>query len=183
MENLEKGQITENELIEKLVKAKKVMNKVDSGDFSKNNLDQEKVKELFETQEEIEFPSVDNNEEADKPKITLEEKIRKTKLPDEIKQVMLKTPPANFEPNMNESFISKAKKLMEKEIPQKKQPTTGLDESLKKLLPAIKKIINDSLDEKLEKYLTKEKEKSINENIQIKVGKSIFSGKITSIKQ
>jgi hypothetical protein len=35
------GSISENDLMRKLVNAKKVMNKVDGGDYQKGNIDQE----------------------------------------------------------------------------------------------------------------------------------------------
>jgi hypothetical protein len=88
-------------------------------------------------------------------------------------------------------IVNRAKKIMEddKSIPNlSKQSTVKINGSdlEAKLTPIIENIIRKTLDEivdkKLNQILAAHQTASLNENLVLKVGDSIFSGKITGVK-
>ena len=93
------------------------------------------------------------------------------------------------------SIVEGAKKLMQQEgdiSGTKKQQNTTIVESQKNVVnqdikSLIKETIKDTLEEivdrKLELILTASKTASINENLVLKVGDSIFKGKITGVNK
>ena len=104
---------------------------------------------------------------------TYQEKHEKSNLPTEIKLAMAKTQPKPVE----ESFFKKTKQLMESENLLKK-PTKPQSVSTKEIVetlkPILRQIIDEALDKKLEGYFKNQKTNSLNENIMIKVGNSVF---------
>jgi hypothetical protein len=88
-------------------------------------------------------------------------------------------------------FIQGAKKLMEREglskKPTQKQSSTqyqsvpGID--MNSLSTLIENTIRKVLDEKLNQILTAQQTATINENLVLKVGDSIFKGKITGVNK
>ena len=133
-----------------------------------------------------------------------EDKIKGSNLPDNIKQLMLENPipTVNFENNLSSDFIDEVAKKMEEQskftsggqkIPQPVTPTQStqpiqrqttslnLNEELKSF---IKEAITETLDDIVESKLNKlmESNKEISENLQIRVGDSMFIGKITDVR-
>ena len=118
-----------------------------------------------------------------------EDRIRNSKLPDAIKQLMMEHPiqqPQSYAPTLSDDIIEKASRLMgnKKEIviEDKKQqpnsPSYGLSAS------DIKKIVRETVEEVLsENGLMVESTQKSNEIMTIKVGKHIFEGKISKIKK
>jgi hypothetical protein len=120
------------------------------------------------------------------------EAIKNSKLPDEIKRLMMEHPisqPQQQTTTISTELIEKASRLMgtnkENYIPesakpkQQTQPTTGgIDYKL------IKKMINEAVNEALHEngLITESSEKS-NEVFTFKVGKHVFEGKVTKIKK
>jgi hypothetical protein len=120
------------------------------------------------------------------------EAIKNSKLPDEIKRLMMEHPiaqPQQQTTTISNELIEKASRLMgtnkENYIPestkpkQQTQPTTGgIDYKL------IKKMINEAVNEALHEngLITESSEKS-NEVFTFKVGKHVFEGKVTKIKK
>ena len=121
--------------------------------------------------------------------------IKNSKLPDEIKRLMMEHPisqPQQQTATISNELIEKAARLMnqnkESYIPesakpkqqtQQSQPTVGgIDYKL------IKKMINEAVNEALHEngLITESSEKS-NEIFSFKVGKHIFEGKVTKIKK
>jgi hypothetical protein len=124
--------------------------------------------------------------------------IKNSKLPDEIKKLMMEHPISqpNQQPTMTMSneLIEKSRRLMgntegnyipesakPKSAPtQSSQPTnnTGIDYKL------IQKMINEAVTKSLKEngLITESSEKS-NETFSFKVGKHIFEGKVTKIKK
>jgi hypothetical protein len=115
------------------------------------------------------------------------EAIKNSKLPDEIKKLMLEHPisqPKN-EVTLSDDLIEKANKLMNNDKPQKKV----LEENRNNLVGGIdynliKKMIDESINSALKEngLLVENTEKS-NEIFSFKVGKHMFEGKITKIKK
>jgi hypothetical protein len=126
--------------------------------------------------------------------------IKNSKLPDEIKKLMMEHPiaqPQQPTVTMSDELIEKSRRLMggssEKNyIPEssKKQPTipssitqkqssnVGIDYKL------IQKMINEAVNNALKQngLITESSEKS-NETFSFKVGKHVFEGKVTKIKK
>jgi len=121
--------------------------------------------------------------------------IKNSRLPDEIKRLMMEHPiaqPQSQTPTISNELIEKASRLMKKNegnyIPESAKPkqqtqqtqssTSGIDYNL------IKKMINEAVNEALHEngLITESSEKS-NEVFTFKVGKHVFEGKVTKIKK
>jgi hypothetical protein len=189
-----KGAISEDDLMHKLVQAKKVMNKVDSGNFEKGQVN-ENI--LFSSPEEVaQLNNVPQIKPAQNSMINVD-KINNSKLPDVIKKAMIENPIPQISLNdsVSADFLQGAKKLMEREGLSKKQSqkpqvvqgyqgtntSAGIDMS--SLTTLIENTIRKVLDEKLNQILTAQQTATINENLVLKVGDSIFKGKITGVNK
>ena len=196
----QKGAINENDLMRKLVNAKKVMNVVDGGNYTTGNIDPMSLTQSTDnvTTEAPTNKSVVRNVASN---VVNEDKIRNSKLPDSIKEAMIKNPIPTMDnislsDGLDMSFVEGAKKLMEREgLTKKTTPTQqpvqvvqqAITESSSDLKALIRETIKDTLEEivdrKLELLLTASKTASINENLVLKVGDSIFKGKITGVNK
>ena len=124
-----------------------------------------------------------------------QDRIMNSKLPDEIKKLMIEHPieqPNNMSgPTLSNDLIEAASRLMKSESagnipPQQRQPqgqpqgqnVSGIDYSL------IKSIIRDTINEVLtEKGLIPESVSKTKEQISFRVGQHIFEGVVTKIKK
>ena len=186
------GAISQNDLMKKLVQAKKVMNKVDGGNFERGHVNESMLlsdpSELMEMQtpQQVNTRPVGGNLNVDK--------IQNSKLPAAIKQAMIDHPIEQMQSiSLNETldmdFVKGAKRLMEQEgIPTKKsQPqqrqsvTSNID--MNAIAVLIENTVRKVMDEKLNQILTAQTTSSINENLVLKVGDSIFKGKITGVNK
>jgi hypothetical protein len=194
---MENQRITEDQLSQKLVNARKVMSKVDSGNFEKGTVNQ---KIITSAPEELMAESTPANTRSTKPIGKIDPaRIRESKLPDAIKQAMIDNPipQIGLDSTLDMSFVEKTKELMEQDGQYSKPTqntqsnssgTTNLSASdlEKQLTPIIENIIRKTLDEifdrKLQQILTAHETKTINEGLAIKVGDTIFTGKLTKAK-
>lgn len=197
-----KGTISENDLMMKLAGAKKVMKAVDTGKYQGTGEMPMNVNipdDFDQTQQLTEAPKNINKPVGAYP--VNEEKIRNSRLPDAIKKAMIENPIEQPTMNSLESLDMKifegAKRLMKEEnIPSKyqkqapptqrrsNQATSSVDATqlAEIIAPLIESTVRKVLDEKLTQILTAQQTGTINENLAIKVGDSIFSGKITKVK-
>jgi hypothetical protein len=185
----QQGTISPNELMTRLVQAKKVMNKVETGNFEKGHVNEQILKSNPE-----DLVNIQNIQPSQKPVAHQlnADKINSSKLPDAIKKAMIENPipQITLNDNINMDFIQGAKKLMEKEGLSKK-PSQKLYESqqnfsnidMSSLTTLIENTIRKVLDEKLNQILTAQQTATINENLVLKVGDSIFKGKITGVNK
>lgn len=205
---LNQGPISENSLMEKLVTAKKFM--MVMGDTNGNTMVNENTQPNNNYKSSnYEPPTYKNydeddisdeefyNSEQSTPNVNYENKIMKTNLPESIKKVMIENPIAQISLNdtIDMSFTDGAKKLMERQGLINKKPQESKPQSqninnrdlIKALTPIIENIITKTLDkileQKLEKVLKAQETVDINENLVLKVGTSIFKGKITEVKK
>jgi len=129
------------------------------------------------------------------------EKVNKTKLPEAIKRAMIEHPisqaPISLSEGLDMKIIQGAKRLMEQDSPSpktKKQPiqeqtqrpvqhTQQPTGDLSTLIPIMENMIRKVMDEKLNQILSAQQTQSINENLVLKVGDSIFKGKITGVNK
>lgn len=192
----------EESFMNNLVNTKKVMNKLDNkeiNDVPLNNISQYQ-KSLNENMIQKNDDIEQYNQNANlTPPIVDVEKVKNSRLPDPIKKLMIENPiqQVSLNDSLDMSFLDGAKKLMEREglskptIPQ--QPSKNMNkksivESTGNLdMGAISLMIENAvrkvMDEKLNQILTAQETKSINENLVLRVGDSIFKGKITGVNK
>ena len=189
--------ISPTDLMSKLVNAKKVMTKVDGGDYTTGNIDESVLQRS--TSDLVSEPGTKPSTRNVASNVVNEDKINSYKLPDSIKQAMINNPiPTMDQISLGDGLymdlLKGAKKLMEREgmsTPKKSVPNTKqvISEGTNNLdiQSLIKETIKDTLEEivdrKLELILTASKTASINETLVLKVGDSIFKGKITGVNK
>lgn len=203
---LKEGPISEDQLIQNLVKAKQVMSKVSDGDYEKGNINEDALVDDNESynvgqqllQNEVEV-APDASTMQNLPTVT-EEKIDNSNLPSAIKEAMKKHPiqQIKLDDSLNMDFVQKTKKIMEQEgvstsrqSQRRTQPSNNVtinESNLTTMLTPIieniiRKTLDDIVDSKLNQILTAHKTATINENLVLKVGESIFQGKITNVSK
>lgn len=193
------GTISANDLMKKLVQAKKVMNKVDSGSYSTGHVNEQVLRSSPE--------ETSNNHQLQsnaplKPVGTPNnhDRINQSKLPDAIKRAMIESPISQISLNdtLDMDFVKGVQKLMEadgvstktpeqrrltQQQSQYQQPQTNTNDLISLLTPIIENIIRKVMDEKLNQILSAQTTSTINENLVLKVGDSIFRGKITGVNK
>lgn len=158
----------------------------------KYNIPSEFLSESPKTQQPFSNEPRENTKPVGVPTI---DAIKNSKLPDEIKRLMMEHPiaqPQQQTTTISDELIEKATRLMKKNessyIPesakpkqqsqQTQSPASGIDYKL------IKKMINEAVNEALHEngLITESSEKS-NEVFTFKVGKHVFEGRVTKIKK
>ena len=187
-----KGTISSNDLMQKLVNAKKVMNKVDGGNYERGHVNESMLlsdpSELMESQtpQQVNTRPVGGNLNVDK--------IQNSKLPDAIKRAMIEhpieqMPSISLYETLDMDFVKGAKRLMEQEgvsskktQPQQRQSVSS-NIDMNAIAVLIENTVRKVMDEKLNQILSASTTASINENLVLKVGDSIFKGKITGVNK
>lgn len=204
MEQTGNGAISQSDLMTRLVQAKKVMNKVESGKVKPTRLREQASR--YDYDDDVDMSQItiyDQTEQLNEsvnvtqPTVDIN-KINNSRLPDSIKKAMIEHP--IVQPNISLSdgidmkIIQGAKRLMEQDNPtprkqqirEQRQPQvesqTSNSDLIKTLMPIMENMIRKVMDEKLTQLLTAQKTQSINENLVLKVGDSIFKGKITGVE-
>jgi hypothetical protein len=187
----QQGVISQNDLMHKLVQAKKVMNKVDGGNYQRGQVDESILRSAPEdVMNNTQMPSNPSTQrQMGTPNVT---QIQNSKLPEAIKRAMIENPIPQISLNdtLDMDFVKGAKRLMEQEgvstkPSQSKQTSTnngnGID--MNAIAVLIENTVRKVMDEKLNQILTASQTSSINENLVLKVGDSIFKGKITGVNK
>jgi len=186
------GIISSSDLMQKLVQAKKIMNKVDGGNYQRGNIDESSF--ITPTENLISEPSMGRENRNSQSMVVDENQIRRSKLPDAIKNAMIKNPipQISLSDNLDMDILSGAKKIMEQQGLIKKQPTnnnikngpsSNVTFDMDTLSVLIENVVRKVMDEKLNSFLSSQQTTSINENLVLKVGDSIFKGKITGVNK
>ena len=186
------GSISQNDLMKKLVQAKKVMNKVDGGDYERGHVNESL---LLSSPED----AMNNTEYQSNPTRPMGspsiDRIKNSKLPDAIKKAMIESPiqqmnQISLNDTLDMDFIKGAKRLMEQEgvatRPSAQPKQTIVNNSnvdMSAIAVLIENTIRKVMDEKLNQILTAQTTSTINENLVLKVGDSIFKGKITGVNK
>jgi len=190
MEKTGTGVLSQNDLMQRLVQAKKILNKVENGDYERGNVNED----ILRTNPE-DLMSTENSAPIRQPQQPNFQKIQESKLPEAIKRAMIENPipQISLSDSLDLNFVEKTKKLMENEgvSTKKSSPQKGssVDSSdlVKQLTPIIENIVRKTvveiLDKKLNQILTAQQTMSINENLVLKVGDSVFKGKITGVNK
>lgn len=208
MEQTGGGVISQNDLMTRLAQAKKVMNKVEGVKSKSSRINEERARYSDDYDESQEF-DVNQVQIYDQTQQLPENmnvsqgydinRINNSKLPDSIKRAMIEhpisQPSISLSDGIDMKIIQGAKRLMEQDnpSPRKKpiqeqsqksshQPQVVTGDLIKTLMPIMENMIRKVMDEKLTQLLTAQKTQSINENLVLKVGDSIFKGKITGVQ-
>ena len=155
---------------------------------------------LQETNEQHQQPYLSNvPRENTKPVgVPTVDAIKNSKLPDEIKRLMMEHPigqPQQQPTVISNELIEKASRLMKQNnggyVPESAKPKQQIQQETQQTSPTsninyklIQKMINEAVRSAMEEngLLVESSEKS-NENFTFKVGKHIFEGKVTKIKK
>lgn len=191
----EKPRITSDELTRNLVNARKIMNKVDTGDYEKGNINENILKSDPEELMQSTSASPKSKISGLPVGVPSIDKIRSSRLPDTIKKAMIENPIEQISLNdgLSLDIVNKAIQLMEEDNGSNKRgtgprQTTEIKKQFQtEATPSnieviIENVIRRVLDEKLSQILNAQGGTSLNENLAIKVGDSIFTGKITRVK-
>ena len=195
---LNAGPISANDLMAKLAKASKVMQKVQGGDFSRGNVNESMLSDGYDNsgeyaQQSFQQPQSQQNNYST-PDFDVS-KIQNSKLPDAIKKAMMENPISQISlgETLDMDFVKGAKRLIEQEnrannpskSNQQSKPVqnVGGNIDMNAISVLIENTIRKVMDEKLNQILTASQTSTINENLVLKVGDSIFKGKITGVNK
>ena len=205
--------MNENDLMSRLVASKAIM---DSPKFNKNansmnqglpptslqEFDMPNVKYNIPQEFLQESPQAPINQPylSELPKVNTKpvgvptvDAIKNSKLPDEIKKLMMEHPiaqPQQQSPTLSNDLIEKASRLMKENsgqyVPESAKPKqqTQTQPSGSFDYKVLQKMINEAVNNALrENGLIAESSEKTNEVFSFKVGKHIFEGKVTKIKK
>jgi hypothetical protein len=195
---LKTGPISANDLMSKLAKASKVMQKVQGGDFSRGNVNESMLSGGYDdggeyAQQSYTQPQLQQNQYS-APDFDVS-KIQNSKLPDAIKKAMMENPISQISlgETLDMDFVKGAKRLIEQEnrannpskSNQQSKPVqnVGGNIDMNAIAVLIENTVRKVMDEKLNQILTAQTTSTINENLVLKVGDSIFKGKITGVNK
>lgn len=142
-----------------------------------------------------EYASESSLSEVRQPELPTQDRILNSKLPDEIKQLMIENPIAQASlPGttnvLSNEIIEGAQKLMGTTPKKQTQPqsnnSSGFDmNTLKTMIrDTVRDTVRDVVREELSKSgMIVENEQKTNEFLSLKVGKHLFEGKVTKIKK
>ena len=193
---LNAGPISANDLMTKLAKASKVMQKVQGGDFTRGNVSESMLSDGYDNEGEYtQQPSQQQMlQQYSTPDFDVS-RIQNSKLPDAIKKAMMENPISQISlgDTLDMDFVKGAKRLIEQEnrtnnpTKTKQQPkqvqSTGGNIDMNAIAILIENTVRKVMDEKLNQILTAQTTSTINENLVLKVGDSIFKGKITGVNK
>lgn len=194
------------QLLDKLVKSKAIMDRHNS--MSRNETRQQLPMESVESfsmpqatynipqeflqESPVQIPQnvpVVNTKPVGVPTI---DAIKKSKLPDEIKKLMIEHPisqPEQYSPTISNDVIEKAARLMKESsnnyVPDSAKPQQKSQVQSSNIdYGVIKKMIEEAVDSALKRNgILSESSEKANESFSFKVGKHIFEGKVTKIKK
>lgn len=196
--------MNENDLMNKLIISKKIMEKHQSmprnssddggGLLSSNSIETPSVQSFDAPSATYNIPQefMQENVTAKIPKyVNSSERIMSSKLPEAIKQLMIEHPiqqPNSMSgPTLSDELVERASRLMKSQSSnqiqevnyntQTKQPQQQNSGDLKKLL---KEVVEEVL---LENGILSESSSKTNEIFSFKVGKHIFEGKLMKVKK
>lgn len=166
------------------------MNSVQNFDIpqAKYNIPQEFLSEGSQPQNYLSSIPKENTKPVGVPSV---EAIKKSKLPDEIKRLMLEHPisqPQQPQMTISDDLIEKASRLMNKSnnnyVPESAKPKQTVSKSESIDYNLMKKMITEVVEEVLQQNgLIAESTEKTNETFSFRVGKHIFEGKISKVKK
>jgi hypothetical protein len=187
----------ESDLIKKLMISKQIMDKHKEMPRAGNQLPMNEdysspdVQDFQAPQAKYSLPEEFMSEpKSVSPQPITEERVMSSKLPDEIKKLMIEhpinQPSSPTGPSLSNDLVEKAARLMNtnaagqqtKKIQPTQKPNIGIDSE------TIKSIVRETIEEVLaENGLLIESTSKSNDVFSFRVGKHIFEGKLTKIKK
>ena len=199
-------------LMEKLAVSKKIMDKhngtprtqggslpmVDNSNAS-YNIPQDMLQQPPQQQQQQQQPNISTPSMSSEP--VTENAIKNSKLPDEIKRLMLENPITQPQPNgpaLSNDIIEGAARLMKNnstpqpnELVNTQQPLrevsspTSLNNDLKQMIrDVVRDTVRDVVREELKSSgMVTEGNQKVNETLSLRVGKHVFEGKVLKVKK
>ena len=187
---------SEQDLINRLMISKKIMEK-------HNTIGRGQVQDTISTPIVEDFKPVNGNynipqeflQESEPQKkynteVPTEDKIMKSKLPDEIKQLMIQHPiqqstmGVNSGVGLTEDLVERASRLMNTEQQPKRKNVVNETKQTQIDNSDIRSIIRETVEDVLrENGLIAESETKSNEVFKFRVGQHLFEGRVTNIKK
>ena len=185
-----------DDLIQKLMVSKKIMDKHNemprhnSGDGMMANIN---VQEFSVPQAQYSLPEefIQEQKPVQQPQVASRDRILNSKLPDEIKQLMIENPivPPSMGGStvLSDELVDKASRLMRtnasgqiiKEAPQRQPQGQNVSENTN-----LKQMVKDAVREILsENGMIVESTQKSNDTFTFRVGSHIFEGKVSKIKK
>jgi len=198
---------TENDLIQKLMISKKIMDKhkemprgqVSESDISTMTMSTPELQSFQTPAASYNIPDEFLQEQQMAKPVTqnpgplTEEKIRNSKLPDEIKRLMIEHPinqPKSPSPTLSNDLVEKATRLMgtsKQNVQESNKTTKPLPQHIEKQSidkSEIAAIVRETVEDLLkENGLLVESTQRTKDNFTFRVGNHIFEGKLTKIKK
>jgi hypothetical protein len=189
-----------SDLMQKLAISKKIMDKhsqTPRRQVSGNSPMNENITAEYNIPEEMllqpqQQPRIQKSNTNTQP--VSEDAIKKSKLPDEIKMLMLENPivlPQMSEPVLSDEIIEGATRLMGTSKPQQpnqgqpQRQTVSENSDLKQMIrDVVRDTVRDVVKEELQRAgLLTESTQNTNETLSLRVGKHIFEGKVLKIRK
>jgi len=186
---------SEQDLINKLMISKKIMEKSDQIGRGQTKPSTPIVEEFQPVNANYNLPEeylAEPTQKNYKTEVPTEDRIMKSNLPDEIKQLMIEHPiqqstmGVSSNVNLSNDLIERASRLMNVDQPVKKQTLNTVNESSRSNTPTedIRSIVRETVESVLrENGLIVESETKSNEVFKFRVGQHIFEGRVTNIKK
>jgi uncharacterized protein YneF (UPF0154 family) len=183
-----------SDLMQKLAISKAIMdrhNNIDRGQSSSSpmNINQPSLDEFQTPRANYNLPQEFMSESkpiSTEAPVNTKDKILNSRLPDEIKKLMLENPIHVSNPLspsssvLSDELVEKASKLMGTKKPQQSLQSQGQNTSDSNLRQIMKEVVQEVLKEN---GLITESSSKTDEIMMIKVGKHLFEGKISRVKK
>jgi hypothetical protein len=174
-----------NDLMQKLAISKKIMDRHNGmGRNNSQSIPKENISENinYNLPNEVNIPNIKPN------KPISEAAVMNSKLPDEIKKLMIENPieqPQMSSPILSDEIIQGATRLMGDKKQQVENTTTPQNGDLRQMIrDVVRDTVRDVVREEMrEAGLISESTQKTNETLSLRVGKHIFEGKVLKIKK
>jgi len=187
---------SEQELLQKLMISKKIMekhNSINRGSIDESRISTPQLENFEPVSGSYNIPEelmVESRPQTRNPETPSSDRILKSNLPDEIKQLMIEHPiqqpsmGVNNNSVLSEELVEKASRLMNTkangELISEFKQTPNKQSAPSDLKSMIREVIEDVLREN---GLITESETKSNETFKFRVGKHLFEGKLTKVKK
>lgn len=189
-----------NDLIQKLAISKKIMeasDKIKPGQSQVGLPITENINATYNIPQEMLSENIQTSQQTKMTEVPTTDRIRNSKLPDEIKRLMMEHPiqqPSfgSGAPVLSNEIIEGAARLMGRDTNTKTQTQTQPqrqnvleNNDLKQMIrDVVRDTVRDVVREELQNAgMLTEGTTNTNESLQLRVGKHIFEGKVTKIKK
>lgn len=196
------------DLMQRLAVSKKIMEKTEGiqrGSVDQTRINQPVVENFQPVQGSYNIPQEFLPENSspkgsyDTTKPMSEDRIKNSKLPDEIKKLMIEQPivqPSSMGTTISDDIIEGAQRLMNMNSGKEERPQVVSESRIKpsndinmnEIKSMIRDVVRDTVrdvvrEELMEAGMIAESTTDANEVIQFKVGKHVFVGKVTKVKK